>query len=301
MIVKNVISVNPTEFGIENKQIEELIGNLPQIKEERSVFENQFKEVIQMDLNDPKTSKIARELRLKIRDNRTKGIVVWHKTNKEFFLRGGQFVDAIRNAEIAINERMESDLQQIENHFAIIEQKRIDDLRQDRYRQIELYIEFVPASVDFGVISEDEFNKVFNGAKLLRAEAEKEKLRIEQERIVVEKIEREKREADRKEREALERQLEIERKSKEALENELKKKREAEEVEAKKIRDAEILEKKRQEKLKKQPIKNQLNAWVSSFDDLHIPEGLGNDVTANEILSKYSAFKSWAKQQIENL
>lgn len=77
----NIISINPNEFGIEKSQSDEIIGNLPQIKEERSILEAQFNDVIKLDLNDPETSKVARELRLKIRDNRTKGIVVWHKTN----------------------------------------------------------------------------------------------------------------------------------------------------------------------------------------------------------------------------
>ena len=263
---ENIISVNPNEFGIEKNQSDEIIGNLPQIKEERSILEAQFNDVIKLDLNDPETSQVARELRLKIRDNRTKGIVIWHKTNKEFFLRGGQFVDAIKNVEIAVNERMESDLQQIENHFQIMEQKRIDELRAKRIEEIKSIEEFVPLSVDFGTISEDEFIKILNGARLQKAEAEKQQKEIEEARIEAERIEREQRESDRIEREKIQLELENERKQKQELENELKKKREAEELEAKRIREQEFREQERQESLKKLPVKNQLNEWVSSFD-----------------------------------
>jgi hypothetical protein len=135
---------------------------------------------------------------------------------------------------------------------------------------------------------------------LKKAEAERQQKEIEEVRIEAERIEREKREAERIEREKIQRELENERKQKQELENELKKKREAEELEAKRIREQEIREQERQESLKKLPVKNQLNEWVSSFD-IQIPDGLENDVTANDILTKFWSFKSWAKQQIEKI
>jgi hypothetical protein len=296
--------VNPNEFGIEKNQSDEIIGNLPQIKEERSILEAQFNDVIKLDLNDPETSKVARELRLKIRDNRTKGIVIWHKTNKEFFLRGGQFVDAIKNVEIAVNERMESDLQQIENHFQILEQKRIDELRAKRIEEIKSFEEFVPLSVDFGTISEDEFTKILNGARLQKEEEEKKQKEIEKARIEAERIEREQREADRIEREKIQNELENERKQKQELENELKKKREEEEerisIEKEREQARIKMEQERIEELKNLPIRNQLNEWVSSFS-IEIPEGLEQNATANDVLSKFWSFKSWAKGQIEKI
>ena len=37
--MKNEVSVNPKEFGIEEKQADEMLGNLSQIKSERVVLE----------------------------------------------------------------------------------------------------------------------------------------------------------------------------------------------------------------------------------------------------------------------
>ena len=188
--------VNPKEFGIEEKDANGLLGNLPQIKAERSILEVQYSEIIKLDLDDPETSKKARSLRLLIKDNRTKGVLVWHKTTKEFFLKGGQFIDAIKNKEVAENERMEEMLEKIEKHAEIQEQKRQKELSDKRISEIEIYQEFVPFGLNFGTMPEEEFQKVFNGAKLqyeakIEAEKKAELVRIENERL--DKLESERR------------------------------------------------------------------------------------------------------------
>lgn len=163
---ESIILVNPNEFGIEENKVDELIGNLPQIKEERNFLESQYNEVLKLDIEDSSTSKSARELRLKIRDNRTKGIDVWHKTTKELFLKGGQFVDAIKRKEVAINQRMEDVLEEIEKHFEIQEAKRKSELKDKRIIELQTYSEFVPFGIDLSEISDEEYQKVFNGSKL---------------------------------------------------------------------------------------------------------------------------------------
>jgi len=188
--------VNPKEFGIEETKANDLLGNLPQIKSERKVLESQYSEIIKMDINDPETVKKARTLRLLIRDNRTKGLLVWHQTTKDFFLQGGRFIDAIKNKEIAENNRMEEALEQIEKHAEIQEQKRQKELSEKRIFELDNYKEFVPFGLNFGIMPEDEFQKVLNGAKLqleakIEAEKKAERERIENERL--DKLESERR------------------------------------------------------------------------------------------------------------
>lgn len=183
-----VVVIDPKEYGIEAKRADELQGNLPQLKKERDVLAKQYDDVIKMDIDNPKTSIVARELRLKIRDNRTKGIEVWHKTTKDFFLKGGQFVDAIKRKEVAVNEQMESNLETIEKHQEIKEQKRKDELKAVRLKELESYMEFVPYGIDFGLLSDDEYKKVYNGAKMqydakIEAEKKAEAERVENERL----------------------------------------------------------------------------------------------------------------------
>ena len=88
-------TVDPKQFGLEESKATQMLQGLTPIFEEREILSEQYRDIITKEI-DEQTSKEARELRLKIRDNRTKGIEKWHKANKEFYLRGGQFVDAIK-------------------------------------------------------------------------------------------------------------------------------------------------------------------------------------------------------------
>ncbi len=66
--------------------------------------------------------------------------------------------------------------------------------------------------------------------------------------------------------------------------------------------EAEKLEAERIEKLNLElaPIRFQLQEWVNTFS-IEIPKSLEKDETANEILSKFWAFKSWSNNQIKSL
>ena len=370
-----LLLVDPSKFGIQESSVKTLIGNLPEIKTERDELVKEFNSVVKLDIEDKSTSKIARELRLKIKDNRTKGLEVWHTKSKEFFLKGGQFIDAIKREESAINKEMEDKLSEIENYFEIKEKERKAKLNSERIEMLEPYNSFVPIGLNFGEISEEEFQKVLNGAKLQYNQMIEEEEKAEKERIRLAEIERlnsvrrelampyyffwseyekqinfgeqsendfiaflerikkakadydlkqeeirrenkrlaeEKRTAEenaKKEREEVERKLEQQRKEQEEvlrkerekqaeLEAQLEAKRKAElEAENKRIKE-EQEKKKEAERLAKAPIKNQLNAWVNSFE---IPEtNVDNDVS-KLIKDKFNAFKDWSLTQVEKL
>lgn len=325
MMNTQVEKVNPSEYGIEESKALEITGNLPQIVAERSAMETQFDEVVRMDIEDKNTSLVARELRLKIRDNRTKGIEVWHKTTKDFFLKGGQFVDAIKRKEIAVNERMEDALEQIEKHAQIKEAQRKESLKNARLIELEIYKEFVPMGINLGELSDDEYAKVFNGSKLQyeakieadrKAEADRiakeqaDKQRIEAQRVENERLKKEA-EAKEKERQAeakkqaeilakqkaeSDKKLKAEKEAREKVEAELELKRQAEaKIEADKLE----AEKKRIAEEKKQakaPIKTKLYLAISGLE-LSLPES----EISEEIISKFNGFKTWATKEIEKL
>ena len=370
-----LLLVDPSKFGIQESSVKTLIGNLPEIKTERDELVKEFNSVVKLDIEDKSTSKIARELRLKIKDNRTKGLEVWHTKSKEFFLKGGQFIDAIKREESAINKEMEDKLSEIENYFEIKEKERKAKLNAERIEMLEPYNSFVPIGLNFGEISEEEFQKVLNGAKLQYNQMIEEEEKAEKERIRLAEIERlnsvrrelampyyffwseyekqinfgeqsendfsaflerikkskadydlkqeeirkenerlaeEKRKSEekaKKEREEIEKKLEQQRKEQEEilrkerekqaeLEAQLEAKRKAElEAENKRIKE-EQEKKKEAERLAKAPIKNQLNAWVNSFE---IPEtNVDNDVS-KLIKEKFNAFKDWSLTQVEKL
>lgn len=182
--------VKAQDYGIETKQEQELLGNLPQIKSERDALELQYSEVIKMDIENPESWKIARELRMLIQKNRTQGINVWHKTTKDFFLKGGQFVDAIKRKEVEVNERMESNLLEIEKFEDIQKQKEIKRLNDLRISETEAYKEFIPFGINLGEMQEEDYKKLLQGAKM-QFEADQERLRKEEEeRLRIEKVNR---------------------------------------------------------------------------------------------------------------
>jgi virulence-associated protein VapD len=61
---------------------------------------------------------------------------------------------------------MESDLEQIEKYAEIKEQQRLDELEQQRKEIASEYSEFMPFGVNLRTISNDDFDKLLNGAKL---------------------------------------------------------------------------------------------------------------------------------------
>ena len=192
VILPEAIAEEATQYGIDASKAKNLVGNLPQITAERDALSKQYDEIIRMDIEDPKTAKLAKELRSKIRDNRTKGIQVWHKTTKDYFLKGGQFVDAIKAKEVVVNERMEEALEKIEKHAQIKLEREKQELREKRTTELTEYKEFVPFGIDLGAISDSEDMKVFNGAKLQYEFDLKQKQEAEEARIREQQKEQEK-------------------------------------------------------------------------------------------------------------
>jgi len=230
MTTEQAILISPEKYGLTDETAKSITKDLPQILSEREILAKQYNEVIQMDINEPETLKLASELRKQIKNNRTKGIENWHKANKEYFLKAGQFLDAIKRKEVFENERMEDALEQIEKHFENIEKKRIEDLHISRLGLLIPYVDYDTTATNFGTMDQDVFDayllakKQAYEAKLEQqrlAELERiEKERLEAERIEAQRIENEKLKAEREklEQEAKKREAEMEAQRKQAEE-----------------------------------------------------------------------------------
>lgn len=215
--------INPEDYGIEKENANGLVGNLPNITSERDVMVLEYDKIIKMDIDDSETVSLARELRKKIQKNRTQGINIWHKTTKDYFLKGGQFVDALKRKEIAVNERMEANLLEIEKHEENKEKERLEKLQSSRVLLISDYVDDANER-DFLKFSESEFNDLLNIKKKEKADRIAAEKKAEDERIAKEKKEAEEREVQRLENirlkaeaEAREKKIEEERKERERL------------------------------------------------------------------------------------
>jgi DNA repair exonuclease SbcCD ATPase subunit len=278
--MSNLIQINPQDYSLDNETANSLINGLPTILEERQMLVQQYTEAIKLDVEHPDSAAEAKKLRLLIRDNRTKGIEKWHKANKEIFLRGGQFVDAVKRKYADENKDMEAKLEEIEKWQEIQEAKAKEERRQQRMEQIAPYVDSEPA----GIAEMDYVTfKVF--AKGLKEQWEQDQAEAkaaaeEQERI-------------RKENEAL-------RKKQQELEARLKaeeQRKAKEEAEAKAKQQAELAAKKAAEKA---PDVEKLKAFIDGIASVQMPSMSTDDagLLAAEFEAKRQGFIKWMKSQL---
>jgi hypothetical protein len=185
----NIVKIDPKQFGIEEKQAKEIQSGLAVAIEERKSLIGEFEKVSKLEITEENLPAF-KELRLRIVKNRTQGIEKWHKTSKEYFLRGGQFVDAIKRKEIQINESMEEKLLEGEKHFERLEKERMQKLKETRVKLLLPYYEDAEM-LGLEAMNEDVFNSFLVAKKREyeeRIEAEK---KAEEERIAKEKAEAE--------------------------------------------------------------------------------------------------------------
>lgn len=249
--MNELIVINPTDFGLEKTEAQKIEAVFTPMLEKMVELEKEYNEVVKLEIGDEAVEK-ARELRLRYVKVRT-GTEKIHETAKAYYLAGGRFVDAWKNAQKFSALGKEAELEKIEKHFELIEQEKKDKINAER---IEKLSKFIPDTSIFNVkeMSDDAFAKLLETSEIAnRAILEAEK-KAEADRIAQEKAEKVEQERIRKENEALkkeaearekalakerveqEKKLEVERakarveaEAREKVERELRKKQEAEE------------------------------------------------------------------------
>lgn len=176
---EELIIVDPAKFGLKEDVAKNITKGLDQIIRERDVLVPQYDAIIKMDINDPATWEAAAALNKLVKNNRTKGIEPWHKSTKDYWLKGGQFVDAIKRKEIAENDRMEEALDRIAKHAEYLEKERLLAIRNEREEKIAAY-EYDFSKVDLSAMDEEMFNVILAGAKSQYEEKQKELIRAQE-------------------------------------------------------------------------------------------------------------------------
>lgn len=197
------------------------------------------------------------------------------KSEKEFYLRGGQFVDAIGKKLITPLQEIEGNLEPIINHFELLEAKRRADLRDKRWAELAQFTERYPERLD--VMEEEDYQTLLAGAKVRhQQEMEARKLAEAKAKEEAEAFERLQEENNRIRRESEAKQREIDRMAAE-LEAE---KRRAEQEAA---------------RLAALPAQEATRAWIHSFE---IPAAPVESPAVDVIKQKFEAFKAWALTQV---
>lgn len=330
--MSNLVEINHEEFGIEESKAKQIAEQFKPMLDKMQELELEFNEVSKLDIEDPVTSKKAKELRLKYVKVRT-GTAEIHKTQKAFYLQAGRFVDGWKNAQLFASQGIEDKLESIEKYQENKEIERINNIQLERINIIKPYVENTDNLVLSGMDDEvweaylttkkNQYNDKIEAervaeenrlAEIKRQEEEREAQRLENIRLKKEAEEREalileerkKAEAEKEvirlanEKKSQEERKKFERIQAEKLkiENELKAKKEQEEREEKqRIADLEI-QRKEQEKLAKAPIKKQMGIWVNSFE---LPTTSINNEVSMEIEEKFKLFKKWCLDKIEEI
>lgn len=239
----NTELVEAKEYGIEEKTANELTQGLSVPLKERDLLISEFNEVSKLEITE-ESLKTYRELRLRIVKNRTQGINKWKASAKEYFLRGGQFVDAVYNKEVLVNTQMEDVLMEGEKHFENLEKERLQGVQKKRAEILSQYMDDADER-DLTKFEDDEFEAFLSIKKKAfedKVEAERlEAERIENERIAHEKaIEEQRIENERLKKEAEAKELALQKERADAIkkQQEAEAKAEKERLEAKAKQDA---------------------------------------------------------------
>ena len=319
-----LVEIKGSEYGLPETKAKELSAFFKPMLDTMESYEAEFNEILKLEIT-PETCKKAHALRNRYVKTRT-GTAKIHKDLKAFYLQGGRFIDGFKNAQIMASTGKEEKLMNIANHFEIIEQARLEKLQKERVLILSEFVEDADERSLSGMepdvweayltAKEKHYNdeleahtKAIEDA-IKKDKAEKEALK--QQQIENEKLEKArqlkeqklKAEKDKAEAEAkrlqdiINAKAESERiaKAKEAAA--LKAKQDAEQK-AKQIQEQkELQEKKAAAKLSAAPIKNQLNAWIATFE---IPETEIQNAQTALIKKTFGDFKKWANKQIETI
>lgn len=237
--MENGLTKLVTESGLDKTKSQVLLENFSDYFEIASDWENKASMLIVNNIEQKAEMKMAREGRLFLKEKRI-AVEKTRKALKENALREGQTIDAIAKVLTNLIIPIEKDLEEKEKFAEIQEAKRIEMLNEERSNEISPYTDYIPYGIDFGRLSDDDYNKLLSGAKLQKQAEEEAQRKAEEERIAKEKADEEERQQIRLENERLkkeaeekERELEIERaKAKaeqEALKEKAKKEREEQE------------------------------------------------------------------------
>jgi hypothetical protein len=231
-----VASETAVDAEIQTMLVERFTPFLDQAKEWRERAEN----LVVTDISQTREMKMAREARLALREIRINADKL-RKELKEDSLRYGRAVQGVYNVIEAAITPIEKHLEQQEKFKEIFELKQREALRVEREELTRDVRDYMFANINLGEITEDDFQRLWNGARLQKQAAEEQARKAEEDRIAREKAAAEERERLRVENERLKaeaearekaRRVEIERMKAEAEAKEQERRAELDRIES---------------------------------------------------------------------
>jgi len=229
------------ESGVEQQTALTLKESFLPFFEKAQEWAEKAKTLVVTDITQTREMRMAKEARLALRDIRIEADKK-RKALKEDSLRYGKAVQGVYNVIEYLIVPIEKHLEDQEKFIQIQEAKRIELLKNEREEELRPFAEFVPFNLNLGMLSNEDYQKTLNGAKLQFQEKIDAERKAEKERNKKEKEEAEERERIR---------LENEKMKKEAEKREKELKAEMEKIAKEKLEAEKKLQKEREEAQRK--------------------------------------------------
>jgi len=190
-----IVKINPTEYGLTDETAARIEAQFTPMLAKMTELEGEYNAILGLNIEDPNTAKLAKDLRLKYVKVRT-GTADIHKVQKAYFLNGGRFVDGWKNAQLFASQGKEEALERIEKHAENLERERLEKLQQLRVALLAEYVENA-SELSLSGMEQDVFEAYLSAKKQAFEDRKAAELKAEQDRIAREKAEAEEREAQR--------------------------------------------------------------------------------------------------------
>lgn len=154
-------TINPQEYGLNTQTATSIATAFAPKELEFTALVQEYLQVTQMDIDEAVQS--AKELKSKY-ISLEKEINEIHKTQKEYYLRGGQFVDANKNRYVHLITEHKKILTSIEKHEELkkkAEQKKISDAR---HLELSKYMKDT-SHIDLATMQEDVYQAFLSSKK----------------------------------------------------------------------------------------------------------------------------------------
>ena len=169
-----IVNVDPNQFGVPEKIASNVQSVFQPMLDKMVELEEEFNFVSGLDPSSDIAEAKAKDLLKKYVKVRT-GTADIHKQQKAFYLAGGRFIDAWKNAQLFASQGKEEKLKAIVMYKENLEAERIKKLHEERLAMVERYLDEDEMTVNFGKMNDGAWDHYLAGKKKAWEEAQKAK------------------------------------------------------------------------------------------------------------------------------
>jgi len=196
-----LVAIDPEKYNLETASAEKVGEALLPMVVKREGLREEFIAVSAAGVAEDNIDRAKTLLKALVK-TRT-GIETIRKTQKDFSLQYGRFVDAAAKAETAPVVQMEDEVKKITKHHENLEKERKLKVHNER-KAMALRLDPDDAELDYSRMTDETWEKTYENLVWLKEKRDSEAKKAEEERIAKEKEEAERIEAERVERERIE-------------------------------------------------------------------------------------------------